>query len=242
MAGQYARRLLRWKHRKTVCNVRKKDARMAPIDPPDDSSDPMPGFVNAWLLDPVSQKEALEARRAVLKNLQQLCASALQLHEEVQARMAREMKAQSRYGKWSGAIGLATFVGFMCLSVWTLFNTSPDLASPAVALAQLLAHFGPAVLGLLIASYFLERYESDFWKVKQCESTLAFLTGMDLALCAAVTFGKPNAVDRVIDGLVAAHKDGALSSSPGAAAGARTRAWPGMGLIERLVQMFVKRG
>ena len=211
---------------------------MAQADSIRDHASPQPSLIEDWLRDPTSQRDVdpvmLEAWRAYQ-------ATARRRHEERQERLDEGLADQARYGRWSGALGVLTFIVFASLSAGSLFSIGPDLASPSVALTRLLARFGPAIVGLLLASYFFERAESGFSRVRYYESVLTFLSAMDMALCAAVTLRRADAIQRVIDGLVEARESGALSGTPRSVEGERARSSLGGSLIVRVMRSFLRR-
>ena len=211
---------------------------MAQADSKRDHASPQPSLIEDWLRDPASQRDVDPVMLEAWHTFQ---ATARQRHEERQDRLNKGLATQARYGSWSIALGVLTFIGFASFSAGNPFSIGPDIASPSVALTRLLARFGPAILGLLLASYFFERAESGFSRVRYYESVLTFLSAMDIALCAAVTLRRGDAIERVVDRLVEARENGALSGTPRSVEGERAGASLGGNLIVRIMRVFLHR-
>jgi hypothetical protein len=173
----------------------------------------------------------------LLEGWRDYAAVARKQQEQSQERLCYGLATEKRSAWWDAVLATIAVVGCVLLAVFVPLQGERLFSSLSMAAAWLVSRYGLAIVGVLVACFFLARRNSSVRRIRDYENTLAFMSEMHVMVSAAITLNRGAAIDRSIEALVAAQKHGLLSAaSIEHAAGTRRR----LGVVARLLRVFMK--
>jgi hypothetical protein len=129
-----------------------------------------------------------------------------QMHE-----LLREGLTKARSAAKSLLIAIASIAVAAVLSILLVpWRGDAVLSSASEATARLLAHY-PLATSLCVVECFLFAWRAGaLRRIRDYENRLAFFSEMDVVVSAAIILKRPEALDRSMEALAAAQKDGVL--------------------------------